>query len=78
MTEPRNKPIKDANGVMHPELDHRDVPLSVMAAYMGVHPNTVYVQIQDGSFPAEAKVMHGSRTYYRPWVWVKAREAARA
>lgn len=72
---PRMQPLRDANGNLTPELDKRDVPLAVMAAYVGVHPHTLYEQMTQEHFPKAATSKHGTRTYYKPWVWVQVREA---
>ena len=74
----RMLPIIDSDGILHPEHDRRDVPLSVMAAYMNIHPDTLHKQVMRNEFPREAIATHGSHNYYKPWVWVRCRETVRA
>lgn len=58
------------DGRLRPDLDMRDVPVSVMAVYCGVHPDTVNDRAKRGEIPY---VKHGSVKYYQPWrLWAPA------
>ncbi len=55
------------DGRLRPDLDMRDVPCSVMAAYLGVTPQTVIKWAKGGEVPY---VKHGSLRYFQPWrIW---------
>ena len=63
--------FKDANGRPAPELDWRDVPLSVMAEYLGIERSTLWRRTKAG-MPGTRKI--GDRTYYKPAVFCGAAE----
>lgn len=60
--------IRDENGHLRPDMDYRDVPLSVMAAYLAVNKATVWRRLLAGHYPEAGIRRMGSITYYRPRV----------
>jgi hypothetical protein len=65
-------PIRDAQGMLRPDLDFRDVPLSTMAQYLGCSPDTLYRRVLKGVYSKGIIKIPGGRFLYRPRVLVSA------
>lgn len=65
MSAVRMKPYVDENGNPVPEKDFRDVPASVMAAYLGIHPATLWRRVQDGMYDTGI-IRRGRVRYFKP------------
>ncbi len=61
-------PITDKDGHLRPDMDFRDVPVGVMALYLGIDPSTVWKRRMAGHFPKSGIRIMGKVTYYRPRV----------
>lgn len=70
MGAPRMQPI-EKDGLLRPDLDFRDVPLAVMARYLGIDPSTLARRTISG-FYAKGVRKVGSVHYYQPRALVGA------
>lgn len=61
----RMQPIRDADGHLRPDLDHRWVPASVLALYEEVTRQCVYKRTCQGAYQGCIK-RHGNVAYYLP------------
>lgn len=62
----RMTPITDKDGNLHPEQDHRLVPLSVMALYLGIHKATLHKRLVAGAYGTAGVVKMGQHRYFKP------------
>lgn len=63
MSAPRMEPVRDETGRLRPDLDMRDVPVSVMAVYSGCSVCTINLRAKRGEIPY---IKHGAIKYYQP------------
>lgn len=63
--------VIEKDGVMRPDLDFREVPLAVMAQYLGVNKSTLWRRTLSG-FYAKGVRRVGSVHYYQPRLLVGA------
>lgn len=62
------QPLRDKDGFLRPDMDHREVPCSVMAEYLGIHPTTLRDRLLAGHYPAAGIRRRGRITYWKPRV----------
>lgn len=64
----RMQPI-EKDGMLRPDLDFRDVPAGVMAAYLGISVSALWNRTRQGVYAGGTRKI-GRMTYYRPRVIV--------
>jgi len=74
----RMEAMRDIAGNLRGDLDYRDVPASLMAAYLGIGRSTFYERWTKGVYPREAAKLVGRHTYFKPRVILGVEESSHA